>query len=540
MSRSYQSNWETVGSSADPDVVYYNASIINNNTDDQLAGYAFQDPPVRFNETRAQPIVRDASQYQFSIIRFVVNGPNKDIPLFIPAIQSYTGQTDVNLTEYGLGLSASIPVTLTAGGSDTVNLCSLLKYISYVPEIQNPNLAPTPNPPSNQNFIGVWNNALAYNKGDIVVIPTIINAQTGEVSEAYYVATSDVPIGTPITGFYFVLGVGTVRYWSPTSSELGRPQDVSTRYYWVLTFQHWVNLINATIVSANQELYAEFQALAVSLAYTQPYATYDDWVVDYPPPVVSYDIPTGLFSISYPDYYTQPLGVNSGFGVLGLWFNQNLEGLLSNFLTTYYNTPAGDGSMSAGLNPRDFPSGFVYKMEAQPTGLGANRVPTTDLYPASPYSGTNYIVMTQECQSTSTLWSPVESIVFISNLLPLQNEQTAPPNVYGAGNIGQSSATAPSAFQPIITDVANDLSLDPFAYRKMIYYAPQAEYRMVDFQNSKSEIRSIDIQVFWKNRLNNQLYPLSMYNLSSVSLKMIFRKKNALLNMAKSERTSLY
>jgi hypothetical protein len=133
--------------------------------------------------------------------------------------------------------------------------------------------------------------------------------------------------------------------------------------------------------------------------------------------------------------------------------------------------------------------------------------------------------MTQNYVSTSTLWSPIDSIVFTSTLLPLQNEQTAPPNTLGTRNTGNSTATSQSAFSPIITDVSLDLGSDPSAYRKMIYYAPSAEYRMADFQNSKQDIRNIDIQVFWKNRLDNQLYPVSMFNLSSVSFKLMFRKK---------------
>jgi hypothetical protein len=71
----------------------------------------------------------------------------------------------------------------------------------------------------------------------------------------------------------------------------------------------------------------------------------------------------------------------------------------------------------------------------------------------------------------------------------------------------------------------------------MIYYAPSAEYRMADFQNSKADIRSIDVQVWWRNRLDNNLYPLSMFNLSSVSIKLMFRKK---VNLAKSERNGLF
>jgi hypothetical protein len=48
---------------------------------------------------------------------------------------------------------------------------------------------------------------------------------------------------------------------------------------------------------------------------------------------------------------------------------------------------------------------------------------------------------------------------------------------------------------------------------------------MSDFGRSKTDIRQIDIQVFWKNRLDNQLVPITMYNLSSISLKILFRHK---------------
>jgi hypothetical protein len=35
----------------------------------------------------------------------------------------------------------------------------------------------------------------------------------------------------------------------------------------------------------------------------------------------------------------------------------------------------------------------------------------------------------------------------------------------------------------------------------------------------------VDVAVWWKNRLDGQLYPLQMFNLSSVSMKLMFRKK---------------
>lgn len=544
MSRSYQSNWETVGSSAEPDVLYYNASIVNNNTDDLINGFAFQDPLIKFNETRDKAIIADASKYQFSIVRFVVNGGNLDLPLFIPSIQSFTGQSDINLTEYGLGITLSTQLTNSDASVTTYNICPPLSYLEFIPENFNPQLAPLPQPPCAPEFVytvnnGVWDNTNAYNKGDIV---------TADASFVYYYqAQVPVPIGTSLTATYPIPGGGgaVAPYWQSVSPELGRPQDVSTRYYWVSTFQHMVDMMNNTLVAANVALFNGLLAGWIAhgggnTTANFPYVVagvpdYGVFSKTYPAPVMNYNSSSGLFNITYPDVYLNPAPTR-----IGLWFNANTAGLFANFPSNYYNKTAGDGSLGATiLNSGPFLPGYAYKMTVQILALGANVVLASAILPVTPYAG-KFITMSQEFISTSTLWSPVDSLVFVSNLLPIQNEQTAPPNAYGTGNVGNSTTVAPSAFQPIITDVANSLGTDPVAWRKMLYYAPTAEYRMADFQNSKTEIKNIDVQVFWKNRLNNELYPLSMYNLSSVSIKIMFRKKNVFMNMSAGERKALY
>jgi len=552
MSRSYQSNWESVGSSTDPDVLYYNASIVNNNTDDLINGFAYRDPLVKFNETRDKSIVRDASLYQFSIVRFVVNGGNLDLPLFIPNIQSSTGQFNPNLTEYGLGITLSIRLVNGDTTQTTYNICPPLTYVIHVPENENVVQAPPPAPPCSPDFVftvngGVWQIGNAYAKGNII---TPDNTYT-----LYLQAQIDVPPGTPLNGTYTVGGM-TMPYWVSVSPELGRPQDVSTRYYWINNFQHMVDMVNTALVAANTALFNGLLTawLANGSGNTTanfPYVTgagvpsYEIFAESYPAPIMTYSIPSGLFSITYPSVYLNPVPLSGAPIKIGLWMNTNLAGLFANFLSVYYNKPAGDGSLGASLFGQGaFLPGYAYRMTVEYVNLGANRVLNSAIIPTPVYNGGlaggDWVQMTQEYISTSTLWSPIESLVFISNLLPLQNEQTAPPNTYGMGNIGNSTTVSQSAFQPIITDVANSLGTDPLAWRKMLYYAPTAEYRMADFQNSKSEIKNIDVQVFWKNRLNNELYPLSMYNLSSVSIKIMFRKKNALVNTSKSEKVGIY
>jgi hypothetical protein len=64
------------------------------------------------------------------------------------------------------------------------------------------------------------------------------------------------------------------------------------------------------------------------------------------------------------------------------------------------------------------------------------------------------------------------------------------------------------------------------AYRGFILYQPTAEYRLADIAGA-GDLRSIDVQLWWKGRLDGQLYPINMFNMASCSIKMLFRKKGA-------------
>jgi hypothetical protein len=532
---SQSSSIETVGDSRDPDILYYNATIVNNTTDDTKNGQAYLDPPVRFNETRDTALIRDASRYQFSIIRFILNGGNKDLPLFIPQIQSGTGQTDPNLTEYGVGITANLS---QIGTTPTNWACAPpLTYIEYAPETVNPILAPVPPPPSSPNYIGIYNLTTLYQPGQIVYYNT-----TG----LYYEYNAPIFGGLPPTQLNPVITVvptpvpTDTLYWTKTSNELGRPQNLSTKYYWVYTYDWWLTLVNTALDNANLAVYQTYTGTIPgnpAPAGSPAFATFAVWKQSYPSPQMVYDPTTKLFSLIAPTVYNSnpTTGTPAKFQ---LYFNVNMEGLFSNFPNNYYNDGVGIPFTYAPPTAVPLPDGYANAVLVYPTGgsLLALNVITNASLPvpntAPAYAG-NWFKMTQNFLSTSTLWSPIDSIVFTSALLPVQNEATAPPNVLGTKNTGNSAATSKSAFTPVITDVALDLSSDPSGYRRMIYYAPSAEYRMCDFQNSKFDIRNIDVQVFWRNRLDNQLYPVSMFNLSSVSIKIMFRKKSFAL---KSER----
>ena len=460
-----QGNFSYVGgTTTEPDYLYYNCEIINNRTDDlNQSGLADPDPAIRFNETRDTSLLKDASKYHFSIVRFTMNGANRNLPLFIPNIQ--TGQNDVNLTTYSVAISYQQSWN-TNLGITSFALTPPPTFIDYLSETQNPIIAPIPRTP----FI---------------------------------------------------------------------EQDLSSRYYWVYTYSHWLQLVNLTLEIAHQATFTAFQtawATTPGLTTPFPFATFADFQANCQTPRIEYeDESKPLFTIfADSDGFGERLepftalspGANTK-PTLRLFFNTNMYGLFANFSNIYWNRTDITGF------PLPAPEGYTYEITF-PNKFYQN---VAD-YRLAPFAGVPplgyvpisaqkvYWRLTQDYKSVDTLWSPIGSLVFTTTLIPVKTEATAQPTVLGTSNLGDSAPTSKSAFEPQITDVALDLaSGGADDYRQFIYYAPTAEYRMSDFACSKQEIRNIDIQVFWKNRLNSKLYPITMFNLSSVSMKIMFRKK---------------
>lgn len=591
-----------------PDYVYYNADIINNTTNDQTNGIANIDPQIRFNETRDTAIIKDASQYYFSIIRFTMDGANRDLPLFIPQIQENTGQTNVNLTEYSMAYSLQGTFKDVASAtSQQITVLPVPRYIQYVPETQNLQSAPVPRSLASPNFRGLWSNLNQYKLGDIVALlqtpqQVLFNQRYGSfladffqtitppqwnqnnsyrVGDAvqyagiFYICQVAQPSGSPspVVGVAWSLGppVGGAPpnaspYWVRVSATDGNSQDLTTRYYWVYTYQAWLDNVNHTIYDRNDALgvagtgYAWttcwgdlYEATWLALAPTPAcqnaflvmYPTLGDFAgqngasavpgyIPFIPPVMTWDENTNLFSITessaiFGDKIGNVAIVGDGFtGTqrVRTFYNSNMFGLFANFPNIYWNTVSPTA-------PCPFPG------VSAPPGY-VNEILTTNKYyqnvlvlqssvVGAVLSDYPYWVITQDYTSTDSLWSPVGSIVFTSTLLPVKTEATGAPVILGDGNLGFSAPTVQSAFQPIITDISLDTSSGGASdYRKFIYYAPSAEYRLSDFSSSKQDIRNIDIQVYWKNRLDNQLYPINMFNLTNVSIKVMFKHKRTI------------
>ena len=482
-----------------PGHIYLNADIINGGTTTLANDTYGSDPQIQFNETRDVPIIKDASLYNFSMVRFTMNGAGKDLPLFIPQIElglANNPASNVNLTIY----TVSLVGTITYLGQ-TRTVYSATTPIIYESETQDIAVAPVPLPP--QYPLGtVWSPLTQYAPNTIVQLGSYNYSAT-----ALQPNQNNSPPPTATSTAYW-------KYLPPTGIQV---QDLSTRYYWVYTYSHWLRLVNRAWQTAFNSLKLVFAQLYVAPVGTpitingRIYAQGGYGGTNPVPglaggaPQVYYNPTTNLFTTYYPqsvfgnDFITGNSISTDPNTHLNAYCNTSYFGLFTNFVNTFVNLPDG---LTNNL--------LVYSY------LGANTYTPTGSIIA-------YWAMTQDYPSTSSLWSPVGSIVFTTSFLPIINEQTTAVIPAGTANINQTSV--PSAFQPIITDIALPVE-SAQDYRQFINYTPTAEYRMVAFAHGKNEIRQVDVRVFWKYRLTGQLFPLQMFSGSSVSLKLMFRRKD--------------
>jgi len=519
-----------------PDYIYYNGDVINNRTDDyDDAGKSYLSPLIQFNETRDAALVKDASKYHFSIVRFAMNGPGKAIPIFIPSIQTGTTQINngittvtantpasINLTNYGAVIAFTQSYSLVGSDTNTYTftfqITPPLTYMTYVSEfVGNTIVAPTPNLPVTQQDLNPqskYYNVYSYNN-----VVSMINATFASALNQTWVRLNAAYLGL---------------LQNPPSLTAGSPYAVVT------VSPALPNGITLTAAAATSPLVSYSRFIGSAGASASPSIT----AVTVPPQLV-YDSTAYLFSYYFPTSsyvppntarkaFTPPAGSNAtSLPTTKLFVNTNMFGLIGNLPFNYVNAPL---SNVFGLGNLTLTEGYAYELQPYSNffsniivNTGNNSVPdgTSNFTPTfiTPNYQQEYWVCQQDFKTIDTLWSPVASIVFTTGLIPIRAEATGQPVITGTSNTSLSAPTSQSAFQPIITDVVLPMSDGAADYNGFVYYTPTSEYRMSSLANSPIDIRSIDLQVFYRNRLNNTLYPITMFNLSNVSFKIMFRHK---------------
>ena len=137
---------------------------------------------------------------------------------------------------------------------------------------------------------------------------------------------------------------------------------------------------------------------------------------------------------------------------------------------------------------------------------------------------TDYAKFSQDFISTDDVWSPIDSFCFTTTFLPIIREEEGVPVLKGGSNIGQGLSVGQN-FTNIMTDFVPDYTNGAQNGINQITYIPSGEYR-ISSMVSHQAVQEVDISMWWRYRLTGSLIPLYMANLSSVSIKILFRRKD--------------
>jgi hypothetical protein len=382
-------------SRADADNIYYTASIINNNTGTLGIN---PDPLAQFQEIRSVPILKDANDYEVSVLKVSLNGAGKTLPILIPQIQqdailptqfppwnSTFAYRTAFFVQYGTSYYKSINA-IAAGtaaspnsdpATDTSNWTAVpyssfpaysssstyttgqyvvyggLMYVAiasvpvYTYLSGPPPTGIDPTPPNatywapftqaqvNQTIYSVTLNAVVWNTSTSALV---------------YVTSDNVSTNSGV-----VTQTPTYVQWIPENVDPGTavpttayPSQVDSQYYYNYSFNHWVVLVNSALKAAYTQLGANIRAISGLSSYT----------LQNPCPTVEYDEVNKLFSFYTSTTntawgnYTEAQPIYASLGPNGtavfpssgattneflyVGYNLNFEGLMTNFDTQYY------------------------------------------------------------------------------------------------------------------------------------------------------------------------------------------------------------
>ena len=219
-----------------------------------------------------------------------------------------------------------------------------------------------------------------------------------------------------------------------------------------------------------------------------------------------WDPQSGKIVLSVSKYFVRGFGASGD--TLYMSMSTNLYNLLNTFSTVRINS-----------NPTlsDTGADYVFNLTSL-NGINTSSFAT---------SGTNIIPMYNYYQESSSVpsWSPVSSIVFVTNSIPVNATHSGTPQFQGGSNLGTQvgSSLSQNATTSVLTDFEIPMETG-VEYRNISYYSPTSEYRLFDFV-SNQQLNNLNISIFWKDKYG-QLHPLTLRQNASATIKLLLRKKD--------------
>ena len=139
-------------------------------------------------------------------------------------------------------------------------------------------------------------------------------------------------------------------------------------------------------------------------------------------------------------------------------------------------------------------------------------------------------IQTVQEYDSSSLFCPVQSIVFKTTMIPVANTLTSPQQILNLN----SNNTARNSFLNTGNNTMTDNILTDFqvnmdnisSYAGTLQYGPAGEYRLIDLIGSgQTQFKEINISVFWKDEVGG-LHQFFLDAGCNFNIKIMFRKKS--------------
>lgn len=258
-------------------------------------------------------------------------------------------------------------------------------------------------------------------------------------------------------------------------------EDLHVPYYYVKSFNTIVEMLNIGLSEAFQRLSNSSSYFGVNLPTQNR-------------PFFEWDSDTSKFILN-----GDVIGFDSKESShISIFCNTALYTLMSGFQSDYYGVKAIEGK------------NYKFKITKEIRGL--NLFTINDLY--------SVIQLHQE-YSSAALFTPISSIVFTTNLIPVLPSNSSKPTIFnGDGNLTNSGNN--NNLTTMITDFESQDN-NGYGFSGSLSYVPTAEYRFITLNNGNSKINNIDISVYWKDQYSN-LHPIYLLTGCKCDIKILFRK----------------
>jgi hypothetical protein len=265
-------------------------------------------------------------------------------------------------------------------------------------------------------------------------------------------------------------------------AQNGGVPDITNPYYQALNIQYLIILMQNTLNACFNGL----NALVIAGGGSLPANSLA--------PIITYNTDSTLCSLFFTQNGYDP-SINAN--PILVYFNSPMYGLFESFIYKAL------GSSNNGQNFQLIINSF--------NGVNTTFIPTT---------GSPQVPATVMSQSSSSvgIWNPIQSIVFVSNTLPINSTAIFPPQIFQEGQLINNN-NSNSNVANVITSFQSSSGI----YRPSISYEPTV-YRFISLQGNHP-LSLFQLQCYFRDKFGN-LTPITLGSGQSFSMLVMLKRRN--------------